>query len=370
MPVHTRQDAVSSPRPRRRHRHAAVLCLLMLPGLGAPVAAQVPVRTVSPEQTEIAPQRRLSGSLIALHDAGLSLQQPGVVVSIAVEPGSSVRRGEELLRLDDELARLDAARASSALAEGRARADEARRVADERRVLAEQRNLPRTQADAATAEARIAAAAVARLEADLHLQQALIARHRLLAPFDGVIRGRHVDLGEWVQPGTAVLELVSNSDLRFDVRAPQELWGRVQVGDAATLRIDPLPDRRFDAVVESRVAAQDASSRSFLLRLKLVEPDAALTAGMSGEAMFATGAGASMWTLPRDALLRYPDGSVGIWIAEPANGGHVARARRIEVGEDVGTRVAVREGLDGGERVVLHGNERLRDGETLKLLDE
>jgi RND family efflux transporter MFP subunit len=344
--------------------------MLALLGLAFSAVAQVPVRTVLPEQAEIAPQRRLSGSLIALQDAELSLQQAGVVVSIAVEPGSSVRRGDELLRLDDQLARLEAARDAASLAEGRARAQEAQRVADERRVLAEQRNLPRTQAEAAAAEAAIAAVAVSRLEAELRLQQAVVDRHRLNAPFDGVIRARHVDLGEWVQPGDAVLDLVSNAELRFEVYAPQELWGRLQPGDRAELRFDRLPDRRLEGEIEARVAAQDRASRSFLLRLRLLEPDALLTAGMSGEAVFTAGEGQTQWTLPRDALLRYPDGSVGIWLAEATPEGHVARARRIEPGAELGTRIAVQAGIDGGERVVLHGNERLRDGEPLKLLDE
>lgn len=335
----------------------------------AQVPDPVPVRTVLAEQAEVAPQRRLSGSLIALQDAALSLQQAGVVVSIAVEPGSSVRRGDELLRLDDQLARLEAARDAASLAEGRARAQEAQRVAEERRALAEQRNLPRTQAEAATAESSIAAAAVARLEAELRLQQAVVERHRLNAPFDGVIRARHVDLGEWVQPGDAVFDLVSNAELRFEVHAPQELWGRLQPGDRAELHFDRLPGKPLAGEIEARVAAQDRASRSFLIRLRLFEPDAMLTAGMSGEAVFTAGDGETLWTLPRDALLRYPDGGVGIWIAEPAEGGHVARARRIEPGAELGMRIAVRSGLQGGERVVLHGNERLRDGEALKLLD-
>lgn len=340
--------------------------------LGATFAttAQVPVRTVQPEQTEIAPQRRLSGSLIALQDAALSLQQAGVVVSIAVEPGSSVRRGDELLRLDDELARLEAARDAASLAEGRARAEEARRVAEERKTLAEQRNVPRTQAEAAAAEAAIGAAAVTRLEAELRLQQALVARHRLNAPFDGVIRARHVDLGEWVQPGTPVLDLVSNAELRFEVYAPQELWGRLEPGDRAELRFDRLPGKRLEGEIESRVAAQDRASRSFLVRLRLLEPDAILTAGMSGEALFTAGDGQTLWTLPRDALLRYPDGSVGIWLAEATADGHVARARRIEAGTELDSRVAVVSGIEGGERVVLHGNEQLRDGEPIELIDQ
>jgi RND family efflux transporter MFP subunit len=181
---------------------------------------------------------------------------------------------------------------------------------------------------------------------------------------------RHVDAGEWVDAATPVFELVDTSNLRFDLQVPQELHGAIASGDAVQLEIDAFPGRSFAGSVDAVVPVKDPAARTFLVRIEVNDPESRLQPGMSGRAELALARRAQAWTLPRDALVRYPDGSHGIWIVETGADGPVARARQVELGLELGDRREIRTGISGGEQVVERGNERLRDGAPVRVLND
>ncbi|MGE4070039.1 MAG: efflux RND transporter periplasmic adaptor subunit [Lysobacterales bacterium] len=355
-----------------RNTYPAALALAFCLGLPSFALAQdaVPVRVVTPTQEAVVEKRALSGSLTSLSAASLSPRESGVVERIAADAGQQVKAGDTLLVLDATLSRLQAARVKASLAESRVRLAEAERVRDESAKLADQRNIARTQARAAEAEARIQAAAMASARAEADLAEERVRRHTLKAPFDGVIVERHVDAGEWVDAATPVFELVDSSNLRFDLQVPQELHGAIADGDAVQLQIDAFPGLSFAGSVAAVVPVKDPAARTFLVRIKVDDPDSRLQPGMSGRAELALARRAQAWTLPRDALVRYPDGTHGIWVIETGSNGPVARARQVELGLELGDRREIRAGIRGGEQVVERGNERLRDGAPVRVLND
>ncbi len=340
--------------------------------LAATAAAQqaAPVRVVQLERVVVQDTRAFTGSVTAERVSALSPRIEGVVTEIAVDAGDRVEAGEVILRLDDRLARLEQARVQAAVSEGRARLAEAQRVAREAEVLVEKRTLPATQAEAAKAGATISTETLARLEAEAALQAERLRRHRLPAPFAGVITARHVDPGEWVQPTSAVVELVALDSLRFDVRPPQEVYPLLREGDAVTVLLDALPGKESQGHVAARVPVADAGTRSFLLRVVLDEAPDGVIPGMSGRARVQLARGAAAWSVPRDAIVRYPDGTRSVWIVEERDGGLRAAARRVDIVESSGDAVEVLGGLDGGERVIVRGNEGLRDGQPVRIVAE
>ena len=114
------------------------------------------------------------------------------------------------------------------------------------------------------------------------------------------------------------------------------------------------------------VPVNDPSARTFLVRARLESPPA-MTPGMSVRAtLFLQGDEASL-AVPRDALVRYPDGRVSVWLAEEGDDGLVAREQRIRIGDGLADLVTVKEGLSAGDRVVVRGNESLTDGRALRV---
>lgn len=353
--------------PDRLRRHlrpafAALALLLMLPAVAQEPA---PVRVTTPEPARFGERFSLTGSLTAERDADLSPRVDGLVAALRVDAGERVEAGQILLELDATLAGHALARARAASAEAAARVAEAQRLLDE--AARAGNALPATQLATREAELRLAEANLAAVREAEREQAELLARHRLPAPFAGVIAERRVDEGEWVTRGTPVLRLVAPAPVRLDLRAPQERYA--ELTDAVEVRVfpDAAPGEPLQARIEARVPVTDAGARTFLLRLRVEDPAGRLLPGMSARAEFALPASEPALAVPRDALLRQPDGGYSLFVVEGEGATGVARQRSVRVLRDQGAMVAVGEGIAAGERVVVRGNEALRDGQAVRV---
>lgn len=332
------------------------------------VAAQAPrsVVTVQPTAVDEALSLRFSGQLTAAQRSELSPRLSGVVESLAVDAGSTVSRGARLLKLDDRLARLEADSARSMQAAAEARMADAERIERETSALTARQLLPASQGETARAALVVARAEAAAAKARAALLAEQLQRHWLTAPFDGVVVERRVDVGEWVDPGSPVLVLLSNEALRFDARVPQEWFGRIDSAASPQLTLDGRDAPIKGVQIEAEVPASDIGSRSFLLRLRVPAQTPALLPGSSGTVTVALRGARKAWQLPRDALVSYPDGGFGVWLAVAGDAGTVAEARRVTIAPGLDDPMRVLSGLDGSEQVIVRGFSRLRDGEAVQ----
>lgn len=330
-------------------------------------AAQMRVEIRLPEPTRVAQRLELVGTVTAARDAELSPRVSGLVANIAVDAGDRVHRGDTLLELDATLARLALRRTEAALCEGRTRLAEAQRLRDEAHTLATRGDVPQSQFRTREAEAAQAEAALARLQAEHDEQAEVVARHRLPAPFDGIVRSRLIDPGEWVQTGSAVLALVATDDLRVDVQVPQRYLGLLTDDTSVTVRLDAAPEHPLAATVGARVAAADPATRTFLTRVR-VRDTANLAPGMSARLRFEFAAATAGLQIPRDAIKRYPDGSTTLWVVEDGVGEErPVREIPVELAPGSGSQATVVGGLAADQPVVVRGNEGLRAGQTVRV---
>lgn len=352
----------------RRSLPAVVSVLLLTPS-GASAAADpaLPVEVLRPTPERSARTLELTGSVTAERDAALSSRVSGLVQRVRVDAGAQVRRGDILLELDPALAELALARADAALAEGRARLSEAMRLRDEARPLTAAGLLPKSQFQTLEANVVLADAAVKRLLADRREQAELVARHRLPAPFDGVIRRRLVDAGEWIGTGTPVLELVATDALRIDVQVPQQHLAQLAADARAEVELDARPGVRHVAPVLARIPASDPATRTFLVRVGVDPKATSATPGMSARVRFTLDAGTTVLVLPRDAVKRYPDGTTTVWVVDGSGTAAIAREQRVELEAGGGERARVLEGLAADAVVVVRGNEALKAGQPVQV---
>lgn len=346
---------------------ALIVLGLTLSGL---LCAQTPVSVVEPETGQSEETLRLTGELRARQVAGLSVQEAGLVSVLHVDSGDAVSAGEVLVELDTGLVAQDLARAEAARDEARAALTEARRLADEARRLGNDRFFPETELRARETGVVLAEAALARAESDLARERVRLEQHRLTAPFDGVITARFVERGEWIEPGTAALELVKIDELWLDVRVPQRYWSELGDGQEVSVRAwaDVAPDRALDASVHARVPVSDPTARTFLLRLLVDDDSGAITPGMAARVELNLERDRTTLRLPRDAILRYPDGTTTVWIVE--DGSDRAREVEVEVRRNVGENVELDGELPDGARVVVRGNEVLREDEQVRIVED
>ena len=352
----------------RRLRLLAVAFLLA----AAPVLAQTDtlVRIMVPERTTVADRLDLTGSVTAERDASLSPRVSGLVDEILVDAGDRVESGDTLIRLDDTLARLALERAEASLNEGRTQLAESERLRDEAETLSVDGNIPETLRRTREAEADLALATVARLEAARREQAEIVTRHAIVAPFAGIVSRRHVDPGEWVETGTAVLELVATDRLRLDVQIPQRYLAAFEGEVRTVVRLDALPELEFDARVAARVPVANPDARTFLVRVVIDEPPPLITPGLSARVEFELSSGADALVIERDAVRRYPDGTTTVWVVETDNDGDIAVEVPVTLGAMLGERIIVHDGLEPQARVVMRGGEGLSPGQRVRVLTD
>ena len=348
----------------------ALSWLLLFAPTPAPLLANdgAPVSVTRPIAASAAETLTLSGSLSAERHASLSPRVDGLVVDVGVDAGSRVEAGEVLLRLDPTIAALVRDEARAASAEAQARLAEARRLAEEARRLRESNHISATEAAAREAALALARAAADGARARERSAAEALARHQLTAPFAGVISARHAESGEWVNRGDTVLELVALDPVRLDVRAPQERFADIGTHTPVTVLPDSRPGARLVGRVSARVPVSDPAARAFLVRVVIddLDADGDLLPGTSATALFQLDDGKPRLLVPRDALLRHPDGGHSLFVVADGR----AQRRPVTLGPEGPEGIAIRSGLDGGEQVVIRVNEVLRDGQPVTIIDQ
>lgn len=351
---------------------AALAILLCLLAGAAGAQKDVPrVRVVDVAASAEPGQITLTGNVTAERDAQLSPRLDGLVAEVLVDAGDRVSAGDVLLRQDDTLAGFALQRAEAARAEARTQLEEAERLRDEQEVLARDGRIPASSFKSQQAEARLAEAALQRLDVEVAEARERLRRHALVAPFDGVVSRRRVDPGEWLGTGAAALDLIAIDRVRIDVQVPQRYIATLEVGSPAEVRLDAMPEQTLEGRVQALVPVSDPDARTFLVRVLADQPSASILPGLSAQVTLRTAAAREQLRIPRDAIMRFPDDTAVAWVVTPSDDGEpIARRRPLTLGATLGDEVVVREGLRAGEQVVVRGNERLRDGQRVEVVDD
>jgi len=228
------------------------------------------------------------------------------------------------------------------------------------------------QWDARAAEMRMAQVVVKRLQADESAKNELLQRHRVTAPFAGVVASRDTEIGEWVAPGANIVEVVADRDVAVEVSLPQEYVRSVQEGVSISLSFDALNGQQFPAGRIALAPSGSAATRSFVLRIEPRSPDAAddigIAPGMSAQALISFAANEPVVAIPRDALLRQADGHTMVWVVEETGEQPTISARAVTPGRAEGNSIRITDGLQAGERVVVRGNESLKAGQPVRII--
>jgi RND family efflux transporter MFP subunit len=284
-----------------------------------------------------------------------------------VEVGLRVKSGELLFKLDDELPRLELAQAIAFEQEAQAELKNARRRVVEVRELVSKKTFPESEARNLEAQVERFEAILERRRAERAYAAATLARHSHRAPFSGVIAERNADLGERVDTDSNVLLLVATDLLQLDLRVPQQYFRRVEVGTPVRIGVDALPGQIFDARITRVVPVSDPQARTFIARAELENSAGLLAPGMSVSAIVRIGTARAAEVIPRDALIRYPDGRTTVWIAGNVDERYSVQERLLQTGLSFDGVIEVLQGLEAGERVVVRGNESLRQGQQVRI---
>jgi RND family efflux transporter MFP subunit len=368
-------------RPRRRARRwwlAAVVLVLLAAAAAAVRVITTPLPVGVAYATRGAPGTAgplpvLSGSgYIVTGDRYVSVgvRVAGRIDHYFVEEGQGVKKGEPLVQLDDRDYRAIVAATEARIASARANLALAEADLGRSRPLRDEGIISQQEYDVQENKVAVARAAIKQIEAELAQAKVNLDYTTLRAPADGVVLAKLKEVGEIAVPGGFsgsgdLIRLANLTDMRAEVDVNEADLNRVHLGQPAQVTPDAYPDTHYAAEVVKLYPQVDRQKGTLKIEVHVNEPDAKLLPDMSARVTFLQppepGAAAEPAVLvPAAAIQRDAQGDSFVWVVSDGR----ARQQRVESAGEVGDKVRIRSGLQGGEALVVSGAPT-RDGQRV-----
>jgi RND family efflux transporter MFP subunit len=333
------------------------------------------VRTAAVKATSGEIVVSLPATTSAFAAANIFARASGYIDTRKVDIGDRVKAGQLLAtivapELDHQITQAEATLGQLQAAQRQTEANQELSGVTWRRdkPLVEEGWLPRQQRTVDVQTLRANEAAVGVAQANVSAQQAQLkvlnqqkAYQSVVAPFDGVITQRNIDIGSLVQAdavnGTFMFTILQGSVIRTQVYVPQDAAGGVAPGIDAVIRVPELPDRSFPGKVTRIANALQPGTRTLLVEIDIANPDGALSPGIYCTAELYIPRRTPSVTVTAGAIIFNQDG-VQVAVVE----GGVAHLHKVSIARDRGTEVELRDGVKAGDQVILNPAVELRDG--------
>jgi RND family efflux transporter MFP subunit len=332
-----------------------------------------------------------SGYVVAQRKASVASKVTGLLVSMTVEEGSRVKKGQIIARLENEdvtaakhqaEANLNVARHN--LEQARAELQDATLSFNRNKELLSHDFVSRADYDVSEARYKRAIAAVDAAEAAVRANTAALQganvniEYTLIrAPFDAVVLTKNADVGDIVTPigaaaeaKAAVVTIADMNSLQVEVDVSESNLGNVQVGQPCEIQLDALPESRFQGLVHMIVPTADRSKATVMVKVRFIDKDPRILPEMSAKAAFLSRA-----IRPEEQKPRTVVNSKAVIIHKDKNLVFLVKDNRafetpVTTGEKLGDMIEVLNGVKAGDKVVLKPVDKLRDGKRIKIIEK
>lgn len=367
----------------KSHRRLAVIAIVIIFGgvagiwaiaqnppmdkVDAPTAeaAERPALTVTLSTPQLIEWPRVvvaNGNIAAWQEIVIGTEISGYRLSeVLVNVGDIVKKGQILAHISNDIlmAELEQTKATiveaeATLAEARSNADRARKIESAGALSAQQINQYITAEQ--TARARVNA-----LKAKWQADTLRLAQTRIIAPADGVVTARMATMGALAQSGQEMFRLIRDNRLEWRAEVTATELGYIKMGMKVSLI---LPDgMHAKGVVRTVAPTVDVQTRNAIIYVDL-QGNSTARAGMFVRGEFELGS-STVLTLPQSAILMR-DGFNYVYQIE--DNSHVVQTK-VTLGQRLGDRIEVTQGLNAVTRVVTSGVGFLADGDVVRVVD-
>lgn len=306
----------------------------------------------------LAPETIVPGTVVSRNDAKLAAEVTGRLLEVA-DVGTVAARGDVVAMIEDTAIRLrkDELQAEVQRAQARLKyleSEERRYVqlAESNLAAATKLEETRSDRDVSRGDLQVAKSRLAQIEDQL-------ARTRITAPFSGIVVERLMMPGERVDTGINVVRMVDQQHLEVIARAPLEYYSFVRPGQQLLLKTGSLIT---NGIVRTVVAVGSENTHLFELRLDIESNQ--FPVGQTLRVSIPISDVRDALVVPRDALVLRP-GGVSVFVV-----GEDQKARQVTVTIGIGTgdQVEVSGDLSDGDTVIIRGNERIRSGQAVSIM--
>lgn len=393
-----KSEVTLQPKKRRNRLRLAVVILIIvvfgllyITGVLAP-AVEVEIASV----TQVYPSQAFtllnaSGYVVAQRKAAVASKITSRLVSLSVEEGNLVKKGQVIARLEGEdvkaakeqaAANLNVARSN--LEQAKAELNDATLLYNRNKELVSKGYIAKSDYDDAEARYRKAVAAVAGAEAAIKSGAAALRNAEvqieytlIRAPFDAVVLTKNADVGDIVTPlGAAanakasVFTIADMGSLQVEVDVSESNIEKVKLGQPCEIQLDALPEIRFKGIVHMIVPTADRTKATVLVKVGFVDKDKRVLPEMGAKVAFLEREVKPEEQKPRTALnpaaVITRNGKKTVFL--------IKNDRVVEtpltLGAHLGDMEEVTSGLKTGDRVALKPLEKLKNGGRIKIIEK
>lgn len=391
----------ASPAKKRRGRSIAGLGLVLVTtaalasGAWSHYAQQRQIDANATQERDFIPQVRVAGvqpsdnvelltlpaTTSAFASANIFARASGYIAEREVDIGDHVKQGQLLAEivapeLDHQIAQAEATLAQLRWALTQAEAnrelakvtwDRDRPLVDKGWVTAQQGTIDEQTLKAQEAAVSVAQSNVTAEQAQLQVLQQQKAYQRVVAPFEGVITQRNIDVGSLVQAdatsGTFMFTLQQGNVIRTQLFVPQDAAFGLKPGIDAVVHVPEIPDRAFPGKVTRIADALQPGTRTLLTEVDIPNPDSALSSGIYCTVDLHIPRKTPSFRISADAVI-FNQGGVQVAVVESG----VVHLRKVGIVRDLGREVEVNSGVKRGDQVILNPSVDLAEGSRVRTL--
>lgn len=332
-----------------------LLATAVFPALAEQPANNTPLVIVAPvTQREISDNIEALGTAHATESVNITASVSDKITKIHFEDGQYVKAGDILVELDhaEQLANLKQAQAVHG----------ERKLALERLLKLEERQTQLTAPD----EIDRARLELEQAEAGISAIRTGINDRQIRAPFDGIVGLRDISVGALVETGDLIITLDDTRQIKLDFTVPSIFLTELKPGLAIRARSAALGEREYKGVIKSVNSRIDPVTRSIKVRSLLPNADSSILPGLLMQVDLLRNTRQAL-LIPEAALLPLAEKQY-VMVRVQHNENDTVEKREVVIGSRLPGYVEILKGLDAGEQVVTHGNNKIKAGDNIKIL--
>ncbi len=340
------------------------------------------VQVVRPKFKPSTKALSLPGSVQPLQETTIYPRASGYVRKWFFDIGDHVKAGQELTAIDTpeidqqlKQARAQLAQTQASLLQAKATSAFSKldlkrfeRLAPDGIASQQELDKGRAQAEVDTANVSVAQANIDAQQANVERLTQLKAFTRVLAPFDGIVTARSIEIGSLVTAGNGspLFKVTATDPVRVFVQVPQGVAPSVKSALSATVRVREYPERNFEGSVARAAGALDSNTRTMNTEVRVPNPKGELLTGMYAEVSLNLSSPHPVYEIPATAL--FNDAS-GLRVAVVTDDG-VIHLAPVVIERDNGPTIEIASGLNGGERLVRLTSAELTESRKVSIAGE
>ncbi|NLU91786.1 efflux RND transporter periplasmic adaptor subunit [Chitinophaga sp. Ak27] len=338
---------------------------------GAPVIPPTPVNVIAATEAPAVYYDKYPATVVALNQVELRSQVSGFITGIFFKEGEIVQKGKVLYEIDRRKYEAAYLQAQANVASSRASFERAKKDDDRYQRLADQDAVARQIVDNAKATLETSRSQLAAAEANLAAVRTDLDYSLIKAPFTGRIGISQVKLGAQVSPGSTLLNSISSENpiaVDFVVNENDIARFAALQGNAATsdstfrLQLSNGAEYTHGGKILAIDRGVDNQTGTIRVRIEFNNPDDQLKDGMSCVLRVLNDQSGHRLVIPYKAITEQM-GEYFVFVA----GDSTATQKKVHLGPKIGDRIVIMDGIQSGEKVIVEGFQRLRDGGKIQI---